>query len=49
MLALLTDFGTQVLIGLMLLVFMAVPFVLRSRRSQDESDQANNDLPRELL
>lgn len=49
MLALLTDFGTQVLIGLMLLVFMAVPFVLRSRRSQDESSQANNDLPRELL
>ncbi|RIH87869.1 hypothetical protein Mrose_01107 [Calidithermus roseus] len=49
MLALLTDFGTQVLIGLMLLVFMAVPFVLRLRRSQGESGQTNNDLPHELL
>ncbi|WP_018466360.1 hypothetical protein [Calidithermus timidus] len=49
MLALLADFGTQVLIGLMLLAFMAVPFLLRSRRSQGESDQANSDLPRELL
>jgi hypothetical protein len=49
MLALLTDFGTQALIGLMLLVFMAVPFVLRSRRSQGEPSQSNNDLPRELL
>lgn len=49
MVALLTDFGTQILIGLMLLVFMAVPFVLRSRRSQGDSGQANNDLPSELL
>lgn len=49
MLALLSDFGIQLLIGLMLLVFMAVPFVLRSRRSQGDSSQANNDLPRELL
>lgn len=49
MLALLSDFGTQLLIGLMLLVFMAVPFVLRSRRGEDDAGQASNDLPRELL